>query len=135
MITPVSTLLVAAVLFDLIKNPHILFTILGLSFGTGIVGSLIFGVYFEGIKKKHNLNSYIQFYLVLTHILPMYYMYLRTKNLKLNNKYICFYILIPIIATFIYSKFFDYKEHYPEIPDYIFYVIYPISIIIPFVLR
>lgn len=135
MITPVVTLLVASVLFNKIRNTHALFTILSLSFGVGITGSIMMAFYFEDFKRKYNLNRYIQIYLVLTHILPMYYMYVRTKNLKLNNKYICFYVLIPIIMTFIYSMVFDYKKHYPGIPHYVFYVIYPLSIIFPFLLK
>lgn len=117
-------------------NPDLIFTLLAISFGVGFTGTIMMNFFYKGIAKKHNLNTFTRIILdVITHIIPMWYMYHISKYISLDNNKIIIYIIISLILPILYSMLIDNNKVYPEVPIKLFYITYPISILIPFFLR
>ena len=65
----------------------------------------------------------------------MWYMYHISKYISLDNNKIIIYIIISLILPILYSMLINNNKVYPEVPIKLFYITYPISILIPFFLR
>jgi hypothetical protein len=48
---------------------------------------------------------------------------------------LCIYIIIPIAMALIYSHFMNVDEVYPDVPDYVFDIVYPLSVMLPFMMK
>jgi hypothetical protein len=119
-----------------LTKPDIIFTLLSMSFGVGFAGTVMMNGFYEGMVKKHNLNTFSRIALdVVIHILPMWYMYWVSKEVPLDNNKIVIYLIVSIMLPIIYSRFIDSDKVYPEVPTEMFYIMYPIGAVVPFLWR
>ena len=115
------------------KNIHLLSTILGLTFGVGITGSVILNMYYTDFSKKYKVTGKLLVLMdIITHILPMIYMYNRTKGMDIKNIHL--HILTSYLLAYIYSRIFNYNVVYPGVPEYVFYIVYPLAVIVPYII-
>lgn len=117
-------------------HPDIIFTLLAMSFGIGFAGTVMMNGFYKGMVKKYKINTFTRIVLdVVIHILPMWYMYWVSKEVPLDNNKIVIYLIVSIMLPIIYSRFIDSDKVYPEVPKEMFYIMYPIGAVAPFLWR
>lgn len=117
-------------------NPHILFTLLAVGFGVGVTGSYMMHNFYNGLEKKHGWDSSTRILVdLMLHILPMIVVYFISKDVPLDMKHVWMYVGVAWMSALVYSQLADLTKVYPEVPVSLFYLIYPVAVVLPFLLR
>jgi len=97
----------------------------GIAWGVVICGILIDTFYIDQIKLKYDLTS-IDVILgdFLFSLLPLIIVQMYSPKKRKSPLWVLF--MFPILMGFVYSTIFNLKEVYPGVPQWIFYILYPI---------